>query len=323
MPAYTVQKSIDIAAPADRVHSILLDYQHWPDWSPWMCAERDCPLTFSGSAGEIGHGYDWDGKVIGSGQMRLVKSTRERIDMDLKFIKPFKSTADIAFNLQELDNGNTRVEWLMDSSLPFFLFFMTANIKAMIGADYRRGLLQLKDYIETGNAGTKSDVAGVVDVDAISYVGTQGSASIESIGDILGDRFSKLYDAHANAQSDGKSANSKTDTVPTALTFYNKMDAKSQHCDFTAAIAINELPGKASENTNQITPGHQTACKALKIVHTGEYRHLGNAWATGMMHMRAKKMKPLKSHPPFEKYISDPQTTSGPELVTEIYLPVK
>ena len=329
MPAYNVRKSIDIAAPHDRVHGVLVDYQSWPDWSPWVCAERDCRLSLYGSAGEIGHGQDWDGKIIGSGQMRLTAHTSERIDMKLKFIKPFKSTADIAFKLQPLGNGDTRVEWIMDSSLPFFMFFMTANIKAMIGADYRRGLLQLKDYVETGYAGTKSDVAGIVDVEAFSYIGSEGSALIENIGDILGEKLSTLYAAHIRAHSGGSPVDSTPDASPTPLTFYNKMDIKTRQCDFTAALAINEPPagdklaGDAGETAVNISPGHQTACKALKVVHTGEYRHLGNAWATGMMHMRAMKKKPLKSHPPFEKYISDPQSTPGHELVTEIYLPVK
>lgn len=310
MPSYEVRKSIEIAAPQQHVFDILIDYSQWPAWSPWLCAERDCKVTVHGNAGQPGHGQDWEGDVIGAGQMRLVSATEQQLAMDLKFLKPFKSQADIFFNLQAVDDNNTRVEWVMDSSLPFFLFFMTSNIKAMIGSDYQRGLLQLKDYIETGTAPTQSDVAGIVEVDPIHYLGSNGSAAMENIGDVLAEKFSGLMSTHASSEESASQAQ--------AYTFYNKMNLKQQRCDFTAAIETD-----AAADAGEFTTGSHAACKALKIVHTGEYQHLGNAWATGMMHMRAKKMKALKNHPPFEKYINDPQTTPGSELVTEIYLPIK
>lgn len=319
MPSYEVRKTIEIDAPQQRVHDVLVDYSQWPAWSPWLCAERDCNLTLHGSAGHPGHGQDWQGDVIGSGQMRLVSTGEasadgQRLAMDLKFLKPFKSQADITFNLLPLDESKTQVEWVMDSNLPFFLFFMTSSIKAMIESDYQRGLLQLKDFIETGTAPTQSDVAGIVEVEEINYVGNAGASTMENIGVALQDKLGLLFDQHHQAAPQAPR--------PQAYTFYNKVNIKQQRCDFTAALATDN-PGFSGGSDNGFSTGTLTACKALKIVHTGEYRHLGNAWATGMMHMRAKKLKTLKSHPPFEKYISDPNTTPGSELVTEIYLPVK
>ena len=316
MPRFNVQKSIDVAATLERVQGVLVDFQQWPAWSPWLCAERDCKVSVQGSSGQPDHRQTWEGDIIGSGQMQLVSNTPERIDMDLNFIKPFKSQADVSFKLQALDNNNTRVEWMMNSSLPFFLFFMTSSFTAMIGADYRRGLLQLKDYIETGTALTRSDVVGIVDVAEFSYMGIKGSASIEQIGDVLGSKFGLLEEAYTgdtNATGDGSG------NTPGVYTFYNKMDVKRQHCDFTAAMT----PSQSFTDSSDFSLGKQGASKALKIVHTGEYRHLGNAWATGMMYARAKKLKLLKNLPPFEKYINDPNSTPGPELITEIYLPVK
>ena len=201
MPSYEVRKTIEIDAPRQRVHEVLVDYSQWPVWSPWLCAERDCKLTLHGSAGQPGHGQDWQGDVIGSGQMRLLSTgeasaTEQRLAMDLKFLKPFKSQADITFNLQAVDETRTRVEWVMDSSLPFFLFFMTSGIKAMIASDYQRGLLQLKDYIETGTSPTQSDVAGIVEVDEINYIGNPGSSAMDSIGVALEDKLGSLFNQH-------------------------------------------------------------------------------------------------------------------------------
>lgn len=312
MPKYQVRKSIDINAPVDTVRESLLDLTQWPSWSPWLCAEPDCTVSFHGTAGEPGHGQDWDGEVIGAGQMRLKSFDNERIDMDLKFLKPFKSQADVGFNLRAVADDRCEVEWIMDSSLPFFMFFLKGLFTSMIGADYKRGLLQLKDYIETGSAPTATEVVGVVDIEAISYLGTDGSSSIESISDVLGKKIEAVVNQLPEA----------TDSKDIAVyTIYNKMNVKKQHCDFTAAVATTD--SLDTSINSGFAKGNIEACKALKIVHTGEYRHLGNAWATGMMHMRAKKLKPLKKQPPFEKYISDPASTPGPELITEIYLPLR
>jgi len=318
MPKFEVRKSIEIDTPLARVSDIILDFKQWPAWSPWLCAEPDCPVTFHGSAGEIGHGQDWNGKVIGTGGIRLRSATAEHIEMDLNFLKPFKSKADIAFTLRPINDNRCSVEWAMNSSLPFFMFFLTPTFTAMIGADYRRGLLQLKDYAQTGSAGTKSEVMGVVDTPASHYISTSGSSAIENIGDVMGEKFQLLYQ---------NLPENSVDQGATSYALYDKFNIRQQSCDFSAAVAIDKLEleknFESSLSGKGIKTGSIAACKALKVVHTGDYHHLGNAWATAMMHMRAKKLKPLKSQPPFEKYLDNPETTPGPQRVTEIYLPVR
>ncbi|MFK7992778.1 MAG: GyrI-like domain-containing protein [Granulosicoccus sp.] len=74
---------------------------------------------------------------------------------------------------------------------------------------------------------------------------------------------------------------------------------------------------------NQLVSRTTPACRALKAFHTGPYLHLANAWAMLMGEARYKKLKGLKSIPPFEIYLNDPDTTAPSELITERYLPLK
>jgi len=114
-----------------------------------------------------------------------------RMEADLLFLKPWKSQADIAFDIQSVADNKTNVKWHMDSSLPFFMFFMLGKMKALIGSDYDRGLSMLKDYLENGSVSSETKVEGVVDVPAQLYAGKTFHTELSEIGNSMGKAFSK------------------------------------------------------------------------------------------------------------------------------------
>ena len=315
MATFNVRESIEIARPRADLHHIIGDYNQWPVWSPWLCAEPACTLTFHGEAGIVGHGYDWKGKVVGSGEMRLRSVGNDTLEMDLLFLTPWKSKAAVTFELEELGDNSTRVSWLMTSKLPFFMFFMKSMFASMIGMDYRRGLTMLKEYAETGKVASLAQVDGIVEIKPMTYMGIKGTAPIAKLGEAMGEAFPKL---EAIASKNGIS----NDYSPIAL--YTKMNVKAAESNYIAALTTDSANINTSELAKeQVTTGSIEAGRALKITHTGSYNHLGNAWSTGMMHMRAQKLKKSRNQPPFELYINDPESTPDEQLVTEIYLPLR
>lgn len=310
MPALKVHASIDIAAPASRIRDSLVDFETWPVWSPWLYMEPEATVTYRGSKGVPGHGYDWSGDKTGAGGMTLLKATNVRIDCNLAFLKPFKSQADVAFDLSETTPGNTQVTWHMDSSLPFFMFWMKGTMTGMIRSDYNRGLRLFKDYIEHGSIGSTTEIMNMVSVEPQPYVGVQASSSMESIAESMGITF-------ASAISEAQSSSISITGSPFCI--YNYMDIKQGRCKYTAALPVGELTVASSPLMSSVRP----ACTALKVVHTGPYHHLGNAWGTLMAEARQRKLKALKKVPPFEVYLGDTEMTVAADLVTEIYLPVQ
>ena len=101
MLKYHVEKSIEINVPAEQVRAAITHFEVWPVWSPWLLIERDAKLTYHGSPGQVGHGYAWDGQAVGAGNMKLASVTDSLIEMDLGFIRPFKSSADVKFEINE------------------------------------------------------------------------------------------------------------------------------------------------------------------------------------------------------------------------------
>lgn len=302
MPNFNIERTIEINAPAAKVRSIIQDYHQWEIWSPWLLMEPGVSLEFEGTQATIGHAYSWKGDMVGEGHMQLTELAGNIDKMDLTFMKPFKSSAKVEFETTEIDPNNTRVAWRMDSSLPFFLFFMVGTMKSMIGMDYERGLKLLKDYAETGAVSSKTEFIGVVEVPETHYLGVSAATQLQDIHNSMDDSISKV-----TALAKGKN----TDDIIGSI--YHKMDIKKQQCKYTAFAPVSAENSMAS-----IAP-----CKALKVVHTGGYRHLANAWSTVYSHQRYKKMKLNKSIHPFELYINDPDKVAAKDLVTEIYLPVK
>lgn len=310
MPAFNVERSIEIDAPASDVRNTVADFNTWPTWSPWLLMEPGASVTYQGKPGELGHGYDWEGEKVGAGGMILTALDANRMESDLTFLKPWKSKADIAFDFESIADNKTRVKWHMDSSLPFFMFFMVGKMKAFISADYDRGLRMLKDHIELGSIASKTTVEGVVEMPSSLYAGKMHQSSMTDIAESMESAFPEVYNAvqSAGAQISGQ-----------PFSLYNKMDMVNEACTYTAAIPL----AAAAELGSGITVTQRPACKALKVVHVGTYRHLGNAWSTGMSDMRHLKLKTDKSNPPFEVYINDPETTPEADLITEIYMPVR
>ena len=187
MPKIAVNKSIVIAVTPEKAFETIRDFRQWNRWSPWVICEPDCQMTYA----DDGKSYAWDGKVIGSGSVEMADEQKpQAIDYRLTFLKPWKSKATFSFVFQPEGDG-VRVIWTMDSSLPWFLFFMKGMMTAMIGMDYDRGLRMLKDYLETGNVHSKLEYPGQTNFEGFRYVGIRSQSSMAQIGDQMKADFEK------------------------------------------------------------------------------------------------------------------------------------
>ena len=306
---YHVERSTHINASKHTVKSLIQDFNQWNSWSPWTIAEPDCPIDIEGDPGTSGHSMSWDGQIIGAGKNVLVSNSDNRLTYDLFFLKPFKSHAKVAFNLQEKEGG-TLVTWSMDSKMPFFMFFMVPMMKTMIGMDYSRGLRMLKEMAEVGSINASTKNQGVVDLQAFSYIGIKRTVAIEDIGTAMEQDFNTLTNDLVH----------KHDIVPDQwVSLYPKMDMKKGRMTYIAAISDEKL--KDTSTSDQFVRGTVKSGKALEVKHDGPYDFIGNAWTMGSMYMRAKKIK--NGGAPFEKYWNHPKEVSPEALETSIYFPVK
>ena len=148
---FSVRRSITINAPAEKVQPLIADFRNWPVWSPWERLDPDMRRTFSGAPSGVGAVYAWDGNSdVGAGRMEIVDmAAPNRIDIRLDFLRPMETGSNTRFSLEPRGSG-TEVTWYMTGPMPFISKVMSVfvSMDSMIGADFEKGLSQLKSAAE-------------------------------------------------------------------------------------------------------------------------------------------------------------------------------
>jgi hypothetical protein len=151
MSEYTVTRSITVDAPPDRVHALVDTFPAWTQWSPWEGLDSDLKRTYSGAESGVGARYAWEGnRKAGAGSMEIVSSTPEQVQVQVSFLKPFKSTSTSTFDLRPTGEG-TAVTWTMRGRSPGGVMGLVSKVLPMekwIGKDFERGLVALKGAAE-------------------------------------------------------------------------------------------------------------------------------------------------------------------------------
>lgn len=151
---YAISRSIDINASPERVHALVNDFHHFPNWSPWQKLDPAMKTTYNGPASGVGANYAWQGNSdAGKGQMTIVESIPGRkVGMDLEFIEPFASKARTDIDITPVGTGS-KVVWTMsgDSNFMTKLMSVFVSMDSMIGKDFEEGLSNLKRLSESAD----------------------------------------------------------------------------------------------------------------------------------------------------------------------------
>jgi uncharacterized protein YndB with AHSA1/START domain len=148
---YTVERSTTIAAPAARIYDQIADFHNWTQWSPWEDVDPALTREYSGAGAGTGAVYTWKGnRKAGEGRMEIVDAVpSERVEVDLRFVKPFKSRSTTSFVLTPAGDA-TRVTWTLSGPNTPMLKVMGLfrSMDKLIGPDFDKGLSRLKTYAE-------------------------------------------------------------------------------------------------------------------------------------------------------------------------------
>lgn len=149
---FRVTRTTTISATAPTVFSYVNDFHHWSKWSPWAKLDPNMKEVYEGPASGSGAMYFWSGdRQVGEGRMTIEESRpAENIVIRLEFLKPFEATNTTEFTFKP-DGAQTQVVWSMHGKSNFMSkavgLFMSMD--KMIGADFEKGLAQLKAISES------------------------------------------------------------------------------------------------------------------------------------------------------------------------------
>lgn len=95
--------------------------------------DPDMKKEFGGTDGTVGFVYTWDGnKKAGAGEQEIKSIiNNERIDIEVRFVRPFASVSSGPFVTQALSAEQTKLTWGFSSALKYpmnaMLLFMNMD----------------------------------------------------------------------------------------------------------------------------------------------------------------------------------------------------
>lgn len=151
--AYALDRSIVINRPIDEVFDYLKHIKNQDYFSKWVMMDPNLKKTFTGTDGTVGFVYAWEGnKKAGIGEQEITGITEgKRLDIEVRFKKPFEGLANTPFVTEAISANETKVIWGMSSEMkyPMNIFLLIGNIEKMLGNDIETSLITLKGILES------------------------------------------------------------------------------------------------------------------------------------------------------------------------------
>ena len=153
LPAqYSVERSIVINAPPEKVYNYLADLKKWDNWAPWKEEDPSIVVTLGEKTSGVGASQSWVGSS-GTGALTITESLPDSgIKYDLLFDGgTYECRGSIKY--YGLTDGNTRVTWAMSGDMGKSLTsgYFALLMDTMVGNMFEEGLKNLKNVVEKGS----------------------------------------------------------------------------------------------------------------------------------------------------------------------------
>ena len=153
---YSVERSVRIDAPPERIYAQIADFHNWTNWSPWEQTDPELKRSYSGAEAGPGAVYGWSGnRKAGQGRMEITDAAEpSRVHIDVTFEKPFKSRSNTLFTISP-DVSGSLVTWTMTGKKTLMTKAMGifTSMDKLIGPDFEKGLATLKATTERSTQG--------------------------------------------------------------------------------------------------------------------------------------------------------------------------
>jgi uncharacterized protein YndB with AHSA1/START domain len=150
---YSVGKEVIINKSRAAVFDYLRLLKNQNKFSVWGSMDPAMKTEFRGTDGTEGFVSSWESenKNVGKGEQEILKIVDgERLDYEIRFIKPFKSTSWAYITTTAVNDNQTRVHWEFNGKMkyPTNLTLLFMNMEKMVGGDLEKGLQNLKSQLE-------------------------------------------------------------------------------------------------------------------------------------------------------------------------------
>jgi hypothetical protein len=147
---YTVKRELDINKPKEEVYNYVKYSKNQDYYSKWVMTDPAMKKEFRGTDGTIGFIYAWDGNdKAGKGEQEIKNLTEgEKIEMEIRFEKPFKGIAHTRMSTEGVGKNQTKIVWSMEGRNNYPMNLMNLFVGNLLGKDIDISLRTLKGILE-------------------------------------------------------------------------------------------------------------------------------------------------------------------------------
>jgi len=150
---YKIERQVIINKPKSDVFNYVKLLKNQDHYSKWVMTDPNMRKEFRGTDGTVGFIYAWDSdnKQVGKGEQEIINITEaERIDCEVRFMKPFEGKSITSFLIEVLGANETQVTWIFSGRRNFMakIVHMLFNLEKMLGRDMQISLDRLKNNLE-------------------------------------------------------------------------------------------------------------------------------------------------------------------------------
>lgn len=145
-----VKREIIINAPRQKVFDFLKLLRNQEKFNKWAMTDPDRKGETKGADGTVGFIYAWNGdKSVGEGE-KEIKSIIEgkRVETEIRFVRPMKTTARIVMETESLSDNQTKVCLSNAGTLKYPVNIMIPMVERHLPKDMDISLSTLKNILE-------------------------------------------------------------------------------------------------------------------------------------------------------------------------------
>jgi effector-binding domain-containing protein len=313
---YDVEREITINQPKAMVFDYVRYLKNQDKFSVWAKMDPNMKKGFEGIDGTVGCFSTWDSEIdsVGKGEQEIKKIIKgERIDFELRFLKPFEATDNAYFITDSIGENQTKIKWGFDGKMnyPMNLMLLFMDMEGMLAPSLEEGLENLKNILESIPTKIPVEITELeVEGKSILYIEESSTFNGDTIKNKIGAAYGEIMALMSVA---------KIEITSPPLSITNKFSLSEMVWVFDCAI-VGELP-EGTEVTGRIKSGKSYAGKAVKGVHIGSYEQSILTYRAIEKYMEENNLE--QNGRSWEEYIDDPTIVAPEELRTNIYFPIK
>jgi effector-binding domain-containing protein len=307
-----VERKVTIDAHPATVFALLNDFHPMMEWSPWIAADPQATVAFSGPEMGVNAIVRWEGPVAGQGSMRIVDSVPyERVTGNLVL----DGTTALSQFILSPSEGGTGVLWNFDIDYGNNLLgrYSGLFLDREVGRQYERGLADLRTMAESLPQADFSDAQierMVVEAVDIAFLTTTSLPDAAAISQAMGEAFFNILrfmDRYGLQEAGPPLSISRSFSGSELL--------------FDAAIPVRGITDVTPRSEEGVRLGKTQGGAVIRASHSGSYRLLSRTHEKIAAYLAAHGIE--RNGDAWESYVSDPTRVAESELLTYVYYPVR